>query len=338
MTTKLINKSMVVILAILTTVVFVMSSQQAFGKDDPNAKSPKAVKEDAKGHRGMRDSIEDRVEELNKELGLTEQQKKEVRSIFENERKDLRVVMIDKSLTKEQKLKKIDAILQITKEQLSKILTPEQQKKYAEMKADAHENRQEFAEKHIERISEKLSLTGQQKKDITPIIESEMKEMRAVTSNESLAKEQKWKKIDAIHQTTKERLSKILTPEQQKKYAEMKADAHENRQEFAEKHIERISEKLSLTGQQKKDITPIIESEMKEMRAVTSNESLAKEQKWKKIDAIHQTTKERLSKILTPEQQKKYAEMENQAHERMADHSGEGNENRQQRPVDSNSK
>ncbi len=227
MTTKLINKSMVVILAALITAVFAMSSQQAFGKDDPNANSPKAAKAEAKGHVGMRNSIEDRVEELNKELGLTELQKKEVRSIFENERKDLRVVMIAKSLTKEQKLKKIDAILQITKEQLNKILTPEQQKKYAEMKADVREEGPEFAERHIDRMSEKLSLTEQQKKDVSPIIKSEMKEVRAVMNDKSLAKEQKWEKINAIHQTTKEQLSRILTPEQQNKYAEIENQAHE---------------------------------------------------------------------------------------------------------------
>ena len=95
MTTKLTNKSIVVILAVLTTVVFAMSSQQAFGRDDPNAKSPKVVaKEDANGHGRIRNSINDRVEELNKELGLTEQQKKEVRSIFENERKNFQDVII----------------------------------------------------------------------------------------------------------------------------------------------------------------------------------------------------------------------------------------------------
>jgi len=211
-----------VILAVLTTVVFAMSSQQAFGKDDPNANSPKVVKEQAKGHGGMRDDIiKERVEELNKELGLTEQQKKDIMPILENEMKDLMPIMVNKSLTKEQKLKKINVIRQATKEQLSKILTPEQMKKYAEMNTDIHEDRQEFAERHIERMSEKLNLTEQQKKDITPIIESEMKDVRAVMSNESLTKEQKLEKINAIHQATKEQLSKILTPEQLKKYAEM---------------------------------------------------------------------------------------------------------------------
>ena len=332
MTAKLINKSIMVILAVLTTVAFAISSQQAFGNDDPNAKSPKAAKEQAKGQGEAQDGIKERAEELGKELGLTEQQKKEIVPILENETKDLLSVMTNKSLTKEQMQEKINAIHQATKEQLNRMLTPEQQKKYAEMNTDTRQDNQQFIERHIERISEKLSLTGQQKKDITPIIKNEMKVSMPIMTNKSLTREQKLEKINAIHQATKEQLSRILTPEQMKKYAEMNTDTHDDSQKFVERHIERMGEKLNLTSQQKKDIAPIIESEMREMRAVTGNESLTKEQKREKINVIHQTTKERLSRILTPEQQKKYAdEMENQTRERNADNS-------RQKPADSNSK
>jgi len=339
MTAKLNNKSIMVILAVLTTVVFAMSSQQLFGNDDPNAKSPKAAKEQAKEQGEVRDGIKDRAEKLGKELGLTEQQKKDAMPILENETKDLLSVMTNKSLTKEQMLEKINVIHQTTKEQLSKVLTLEQQKKYAEMNTDTNQDSQKFTERHIERISEKLNLTGQQKKDITPIIKNEMKVSLPIMTNKSLTKEQKMEKINAIHQATKGQLSRILTPEQLKKYAEMNTDTRDDSQKFAERHIDRMSEKLNLNRQQKKDIAPIIESEMKEVRAITNNESLTREQKWEKINAIHQATKERLSKILTPEQQRKYAdEMEHQAPERNAEHSGEGHNNSQQKPVDSNSK
>ena len=307
--------------------------------DDPNAKSPDATKRQANGHGVAMKGTKDRVEELGKELGLTEQQKKEVETIFENERKDLRAVMGDKSLNKEQKLKKIDVVLQATEDLLSKVLTPEQRKKYAEIKADIHEDRQGFAEKNIERISEELGLTDKQKKAITPIIENETKDLLAVMGDKSLNRKQKLEKIDVILQATKDRLSKILTPEQQKKYDKIKMDIHEGKQDFAERHIERMSEELGLTDKQKKDITPIIQSEMNDMRAVTSDKSLSKEQKMKKIDVIRQATRERLSKILTPEQMKKYAD-ETQVHarEKKAEQAGQGREDSRQKPADSNSK
>ncbi len=241
MTTKLINKSMAVILAVLITAVFAMSSQQAFGKDDPNAKPPKVEKEQAKGRGEMGERIKERIDELSKKLELTEQQKKDVKPIFENEMKEMRTLRGDLSLTPEQRREKTKAIRQTTKESINKILTPEQQKKFAGMKEDARENRQGMVGKRIEMLSEKLELTEQQKKDIKPIIENEAKEMQALRSDESLAKEQRQEKMKSIRQTTKEAINKILTPEQQKKYAEMeerprgkmaeqKGEGHKNRE------------------------------------------------------------------------------------------------------------
>ena len=148
MSTKLMSKSMAVILAVLITAVFAISSQQAFGKNDPNAKSPKVEKEQPKGGPGqMRERIKERMENLSKELNLTKEQQEKIRPIIEKEMKDIRTVRQDTSLTPEQKMEKVKAIHQATQAELNKILTPEQQKKYAEMQ----ENRQKMAERRAER-------------------------------------------------------------------------------------------------------------------------------------------------------------------------------------------
>ena len=148
MSTKLMSKSMAVILAVLITAVFAMSSQQAFGKDDPNAKSPKVEKEQPKrGPGDMREGIDKRMEHLTKELNLTKEQQEKIRPIIENEMKEMRTVREDSSLTPEQKREKTKAIHQTTKEAINKILTPEQQKKYAEMQENA---RQKMAERRSE--------------------------------------------------------------------------------------------------------------------------------------------------------------------------------------------
>jgi len=146
MSTKLMSKSMAVVLAVLITAVFAISSQQAFGKDDPNAKSPKVEKEQPKGGPGqMSERINKRMENLTKELNLTKEQQEKIRPIFENEMKEIQVVMSSDSLTKEQKQEKRKAIRQATQEAINKILTSEQQKKYAEMaerRAERDKNRQ----------------------------------------------------------------------------------------------------------------------------------------------------------------------------------------------------
>ena len=143
MSTKLMSKSIAVILAVLITAVFAMSSQQAFGKDDPNAKSPKVEKSQPKGGPGQsRERTKERMDNLSKELNLTKEQQEKIRPIIEKEMKDIRTVRQDTSLTPEQKMEKVKAIHQATQAELNKILTPEQQKKYAEME----EHREKMAE------------------------------------------------------------------------------------------------------------------------------------------------------------------------------------------------
>jgi len=140
------SKSMAVILAVLITAVFAMSSQQVFGKDDPNAKSPKVEKEQPKGGPGQMHEriVKDRMENLTKELNLTKEQQEKIQPIIENEMKEIRIVREDSSLTPEQKREKTKAIRQTTKDAINKVLTPEQQKKYAEMaerRGEGRENR-----------------------------------------------------------------------------------------------------------------------------------------------------------------------------------------------------
>ena len=100
--------------------------------------------------------------------------------------------------------------------------------------------------------------------------------------------------------------------------------------ENIDKRMEHLTKELNLTKEQQEKIRPIIEKQMKEMRTVREDSSLTPEQKREKTKEIHQATQAELNKILTPEQQKKYAEM--------AERRGEGRENRPHGPKDSNSK
>lgn len=127
---------MAVVTAVLITAVLAIYSQQAFGKDDPNAQSQK-------GPGDMRERVEKRMEHLTKELNLTKEQQEKIRPIIEKEMKDIRDVRQNTSLTQEQKMEKVKEIHQGTQAEVNKILTPEQQKKYAEMQEKAAERRAE---------------------------------------------------------------------------------------------------------------------------------------------------------------------------------------------------
>jgi periplasmic protein CpxP/Spy len=75
----------------------------------------------------------------------------------------------------------------------------------------------------LEWLSKELNLTDEQKAKLKPILADEGKQMQGVKEDTSLSQEQKHDKMKQIHETTNSQISDILTPEQQKKFAELKA-------------------------------------------------------------------------------------------------------------------
>ena len=79
----------------------------------------------------------------------------------------------------------------------------------------------------LQHISTELNLTDDQKTQLKPMLQSEVQELQAVKNDTSLSPDQKEAKAKAIHQSFKSQISNVLTPEQQKKWASMKAEAAE---------------------------------------------------------------------------------------------------------------
>ena len=75
----------------------------------------------------------------------------------------------------------------------------------------------------LEWLSKELNLTDDQKAKVKPILADEGKQMQAAKEDTSLSQEQKHDKMKQIHETTNSQINDILTPEQQKKFAELKA-------------------------------------------------------------------------------------------------------------------
>jgi Spy/CpxP family protein refolding chaperone len=90
----------------------------------------------------------------------------------------------------------------------------------------AHRNRgpaaQRPARDFFQQLSEKLNLTDEQKAAIQPILAAEVNDIKAVHQDSSLSTEQKQAKIKEIRDNSREKINALLTPEQQKKFAEMK--------------------------------------------------------------------------------------------------------------------
>jgi protein CpxP len=77
---------------------------------------------------------------------------------------------------------------------------------------------------HLEWLSKELNLTDEQKAQVKPILDEQSKQMRATQEDTSLTQDQKREKMKQIHQTTHSQINGVLTPEQQKKFAEMKEE------------------------------------------------------------------------------------------------------------------
>ena len=65
---------------------------------------------------------------------------------------------------------------------------------------------------------------------VKPIFDKQTKQMHATQEDSSLSQEQKRDKMKQIHQTTHSQINDILTPEQQKKFAELKKQQKEHRE------------------------------------------------------------------------------------------------------------
>lgn len=71
-------------------------------------------------------------------------------------------------------------------------------------------------------LSEELNLTDEQKAKVKPILEAQGKQMHAIRDDSSLSQDQKHEKMMQLHETTHSQINGILTPDQQKKFAQLK--------------------------------------------------------------------------------------------------------------------
>jgi periplasmic protein CpxP/Spy len=80
----------------------------------------------------------------------------------------------------------------------------------------------------LQQLSSELNLTDDQKTQLKPVLQGEFKQLKAVHDDSSLSADQKQSKMTEIHEGAKSQINSILTPEQQKKLAEMK-ESHEDK-------------------------------------------------------------------------------------------------------------
>jgi Spy/CpxP family protein refolding chaperone len=84
-------------------------------------------------------AVQDKLQRISAELNLTDDQKAQLKPMLQSEAQQLRAVKDDASMSPDQKEAKAKAIHQSFQSEISNVLTPEQQKKWAAMKEAAKE-------------------------------------------------------------------------------------------------------------------------------------------------------------------------------------------------------
>ena len=83
-----------------------------------------------------------------------------------------------------------------------------------------------------------------------------------------------------------------------------------------EAHLQMLTEKLNLTADQKAKVKPILEDQAQQMKAVREDASLSQEQQKAKMKAIHGSCHDQINGVLTPEQQTKFKQLEQESMEK----------------------
>jgi Spy/CpxP family protein refolding chaperone len=114
-------------------------------------------------------------------------------------------------------------------------------------------------------------------------------------------------------------------PKQKASPGQSQTDSAGNRhRDRVGERLEWLNRHLTLTKDQKKQLKPILAGELKRMRAVGEDVSLTQDQRWEKMKQIHEASRPQVQAILTPEQQRTFAQMKEEAKERRGDKKDEG--------------
>ena len=141
---------------------------------------------------------------------LTAEQKKQLSDLRSSARDQAAIIRNDQTLTAEQKQAKLKALRASTHEQMKSLLTPEQQKTFADHRAAAKA-----------KFAAKLGLSADQQSKLKDLRSSTRQQRQAVLKNPSLTNEQKQAQLSQIRQSSKAQLATILTPEQLAKFQQM---------------------------------------------------------------------------------------------------------------------
>jgi Spy/CpxP family protein refolding chaperone len=96
-------------------------------------------------------------------------------------------------------------------------------------------DRQQDMRQHMDKMATELNLSADQKTQWQGIMKDQMSQARSIRQDSSLSEDQKKAKLKELHESTQSKVNAVLTPDQQKKFADMRKDMREDRKEHRHK-------------------------------------------------------------------------------------------------------
>jgi Spy/CpxP family protein refolding chaperone len=148
-------------------------------------------------------------------LKLSAEQKKQIHQLRLDARDRAAILRNDQTLSAEQKQSKLKELRASTREQFKSILTPAQQKAFAEHRAARKAQ-----------IVAELGLTPDQQSKLKNLFQSTRQQREQVLTSSKLTNDQKLAQLKQIRQDAKSQLATILSPDQLQKMREMRKHHH----------------------------------------------------------------------------------------------------------------
>ena len=158
-----------------------------------------------------------------KALGLTEDQKAQMKAQRETFHKQMAELKKNDGITVKESRTRMEALRKENKEKTEKIFTAEQKAKLEKMKTEGRAKREAMGRERGAQMKERLGLSAEQSAKLEKNRTEMSAKMKAIRENNSLSNEQKREQSKELMKAQKENLKSVLTEEQLKK---LKEDGH----------------------------------------------------------------------------------------------------------------
>jgi Spy/CpxP family protein refolding chaperone len=170
-----------------------------------------------------------RLQQLAKQLDLTDAQKTQIKGILDNARTQLQALRNNMNITKQQELDQRQQIEEQTKNSIRGVLTPDQQAKADSLLKQAQDRmaaqQAKMQGQMLARLTNQLGLSDSQKSLIQSYLNDQKSQLQALRSNTALTPQQKLEQMQTIRQQTQDKIKAALTADQQAKLDQLKQQA-----------------------------------------------------------------------------------------------------------------